>query len=1104
MMDDKRPEESRTEPHPRGKQELEDSASIQGGASRALRAPETSLQSLLSWSEDSTEDKPQLIRALSCTHFEMTVSSVGLGLLIETPSESETVKTTKPPTPHEPNRPQPWPEVHKSEPNSTDTGQDPKRGERAHPARWPEAHKQELSRVALLVDQIATEHGLLAPLIVVLVGRNDDELRTIEQWATEQEWHKGRFSLFSAKRFDQGKARLQELLSPRAADPVAREGPNDIRRIHDRVLEKLEIENGASLSILTRNLLLEMAPTATAEDYRTAIDGFFAHDTREGGARGQKSGDMSATAHGDEEARGKPEPAKLAPSTEVDRRSVEGEDPVDRKSEGQGPKEHAAIARVKKATIKHFRGFREGEGRPLDLDADLVLVLGANGHGKSSFMEALLVGLTGHATADHRPALRVTRPTRAGDDDAKRQAAPEAPSISLTIAETLDEATKPRRDACIKVNAPSTEEEPWEFTRTIGDNGEPSKPWRQPVETPFLEPKDKDPSTPRGKFILTDYAPGTALHPELQYRLTAFLQDSHQDLFDERSSAKTLRNILEVTPERVAVALNAIKEKLDDFSFDGDRRGRIPDIEERLAFLSPEAGERHRERLQQATETVADLYKACQSLPDATEWPPIPSTPEEWGDTTVRLLRQQGNLSDKRRDKVLTEPWKALLEVLEKTITDEIHRLRKVLGLLEAGSSGDGMDGAARILELERILNRMEKELADLRSLAESSESVLRWLSPDFPTGTTLPKEGQLTTLLRLLKEWAAAWSGTGDPSQPVALPKVTVGPIQPVVEELALVDVSKAAELHRLVEAWELKHRGASERLHALEVKYAEYQVELARLQEDERLKHWRKQLEDVQDLASSARLSELNHAWHQLQGWVAGQNEVDALKKELQGLKKAQEDLKDLFKAFQTVLGPSLELKKALQKQVNRLLSRFALTRGLQEMELASVSEESAADDESPRIRFQLHSKDGRSLPHFSTGQRGQIAISWMLAQRQLVQEDPRVPFPHRLLLLDDVSTAYDLTNLVRETLLWRQLAYHPEQDRRFQVVLSSHHDDLTNRMLDLLTPPHGCSLRVLTFDDWNPEKGPTIHEYGVDPAPEISPKWKKNFLKDIQEGV
>jgi hypothetical protein len=125
-------------------------------------------------------------------------------------------------------------------------------------------------------------------------------------------------------------------------------------------------------------------------------------------------------------------------------------------------------------------------------------------------------------------------------------------------------------------------------------------------------------------------------------------------------------------------------------------------------------------------------------------------------------------------------------------------------------------------------------------------------------------------------------------------------------------------------------------------------------------------------------------------------------------------------------------------------------------------------------------LRLADGRTLAgHMSTGQRAQVALAWLLGTNALLQEN----LPHNILLLDDISTALDLTNIAAECALLRKFAYTKHKKRRRQVIIASHHDQLTQRMLALLLPPEGYELREVELLDWSLETGPVRIESTVE---------------------
>lgn len=126
--------------------------------------------------------------------------------------------------------------------------------------------------------------------------------------------------------------------------------------------------------------------------------------------------------------------------------------------------------------------------------------------------------------------------------------------------------------------------------------------------------------------------------------------------------------------------------------------------------------------------------------------------------------------------------------------------------------------------------------------------------------------------------------------------------------------------------------------------------------------------------------------------------------------------------------------------------------------------------------KLALALVGTDDRNESMLSTGQRSQLAVSYMVAQNLMLTK----LLGHRVLLLDDVTTAYDLTNLVRESIVWRQMAYgYSGADdwpaTRRQLFMCVHNDDMSRHLIDLLLPPGGKSLTVVRVTDWELDTGP-----------------------------
>ncbi len=82
-----------------------------------------------------------------------------------------------------------------------------------------------------------------------------------------------------------------------------------------------------------------------------------------------------------------------------------------------------------------------------------------------------------------------------------------------------------------------------------------------------------------------------------------------------------------------------------------------------------------------------------------------------------------------------------------------------------------------------------------------------------------------------------------------------------------------------------------------------------------------------------------------------------------------------------------------------------------------------------------------------------------------------------PSGFICLDDVSDVFDLANLTADAAVLRLLAYGPEPTKR-QLILTNHNEQLTDRILPLLLPPAGRSMRVIELQDGGDQRVRTQH--------------------------
>ena len=163
--------------------------------------------------------------------------------------------------------------------------------------------------------------------------------------------------------------------------------------------------------------------------------------------------------------------------------------------------------------------------------------------------------------------------------------------------------------------------------------------------------------------------------------------------------------------------------------------------------------------------------------------------------------------------------------------------------------------------------------------------------------------------------------------------------------------------------------------------------------------------------------------------------------------------------------------EYSADLDDCVRRIMSRFAVHYHLRRKVETRLGGTSGLTVSLPKGKAAA----GRDYRSLSTGQFNALcmAISMVFSLR-------RPDNPLGFVCLDDVSSAFDLDNLACDAAVIRALAYAEDESQRRQVILATHHDELTDRLLPLLRPPRGKTLKVLHFKDWSRHTGPEIEPW------------------------
>ncbi|WIG97571.1 ATP-binding protein [Myxococcus sp. SDU36] len=143
-----------------------------------------------------------------------------------------------------------------------------------------------------------------------------------------------------------------------------------------------------------------------------------------------------------------------------------------------------------------------------------------------------------------------------------------------------------------------------------------------------------------------------------------------------------------------------------------------------------------------------------------------------------------------------------------------------------------------------------------------------------------------------------------------------------------------------------------------------------------------------------------------------------------------------------------------------------------------------------EHARIEFHRHGplqirigpKEGRSTGIASLSRSQLTSLAFGLA---IAANLGQPKLPTEFLCLDDVSDAFDLDNLAADAAMLRLLAYGETGTGKYgrrQLILTNHNDHLTNRIVPLLRPPAGRRMRVIEFIDKGNDSSIQVKQWEV----------------------
>lgn len=744
---------------------------------------------------------------------------------------------------------------------------------------------------------------------------------------------------------------------------------------------------------------------------------------------------------------------------------------------GQGAL-RSEIIRVKSIDINSFRGIKELK-KPLNTDADVVLITGPNGFGKTSLIDALSIVLTGYLHSCRKPILFKLQ------DKA-------SPDQGLIKAELLT-AQGAEKNIEVKVSnndTPKCSDEIWPSTSTR----------------------------------------------EVSAKASFFYQDLVEQLFDDFTDGKTLKDLLTPSPKEVSDAVFAIKEALKAVQ-KKERTLVIPGIESEEALTSK------REQIAKEFNALWEqLIRIGLKLPAA-----LPA---------FNILKKDGGLRSGWKDeldKFALELSKSLQEEKSKeeiNVGSSLRYLGELLDNIKINYLGPKSNLSERVSylanslsDIKKILDLSEPKLDLLKKDCLRSEKNLMNNKKRLGYLLDLEKHYQssegpaLLEIMRSLRRNGPKWSKIYTPQvgNDIRLPEGIAQWVSAAYSYL----MDTKMPLDEVLALWqgnvESKRRLLETDIIEQEKAFAECSTTLNILEEIRAIANastkGQKLVKEAQIKAhyssysnfefelpvgdSKQRPAQLVDAIKGvLEEWIDVErrdvSRQNALKKSAE-YKKVKEQIKPLKDALtretskkgpesvlQSILPlPENELQK-LTNLINKILKRFRLVQGVLPIKIKTSTKGSGKNEEGT---WELVTADGRTFTSLSTGQQSQLAISLLLGLN--ISLDISY-LGHGIIALDDTTTSFDMAQLPREAALLRQIAYGTgdSEGQRRQLFIVSHHEDLTHKLIDYLIPPNGKKMHVLNFVDWSPEDGPEIEQYEMEPAKsaEEGRKELSDFLKAI----
>ncbi|HHV08634.1 MAG TPA: AAA family ATPase [Firmicutes bacterium] len=729
------------------------------------------------------------------------------------------------------------------------------------------------------------------------------------------------------------------------------------------------------------------------------------------------------------------------------------------------------IVRVKSLTLNNFRGFIGEE--TVNTDADIVFLNGPNGVGKTSFIDALCLALTGHYYKEREPLISY-------DDKFGRIAA----IVSLGSKQEKIEAILKRSRAGCSVE---WDDSSWfKGNDSLGPLHARASFYYQDILKYLFE--EEDAQVHLEEFLLASEIPLGEVREACKHGLS--LIDKFEESFVTRSGFKSKDQIESERHQHAKEFESALDEASEEISkvlADYGFQGPVP-----KQPLTTQASGMRKQWKENLLKLVRD-YSKCPNIAfshELTSDLPTVLLLEDLYEVFQKLVNHQRDMRLKKSS--LQQQISAFFAARNKNedpvteiavTTEKIHEMQ-----LEHQQIKVTIEGLIKQRHrAESSLRHYESAVQDGLSLAHVLKEIRRsgndWLSEE--RGGHDPSERAPEEVLSWLQSAVKALDETDPPvdEQMTSWLQKQIDQRTALSEEISKLEASlrflsqtiqRSKEFFRILDAFPQLNQAISQQ------RYDMVSIEALA----EKLEVHTKVPTTKESVNAFDRLVLCTKAWIDFEKQAneddrARRSDVEykAIKGQLEHLKDAlifeSGDQKSVTGAVQLI---APQKRKGFAKSIDRILERLHVDSGFIPTKL-----------ETRKIRKQAtwryFTGDDRTLSCLSSGQRSLVGIASLISLNAALQSTLWAD----VLAFDDFTSSLDLNQIPRLASLLRQIAYGSGISEetgpyyRRQVFLVSHHEDLTNKLLDVLIPPPGRTMRVINFTGWS-SSGPTFEELDI----------------------